>query len=213
MALIFASGWGFARSITGLLVTATDFTRQIAAGNLSTPPASLRDEIGALKFSLEVMRKSLVSITRDVHQGIESALHSAAEIADGNADLSAHTQRQAASLEEAAASMAQLASTVKQNASSAFEADQKAGQATDARRGGEVVATRSRPCRASCRARRGFRRSSASSTASPSRPISWRSMPPWKPPGRRRRQGLRGGGGRGAQPGAESGTAAREIRN
>ena len=36
--------------------------------------------------------------------------------------------------------MAQLASTVKQNASSAFEADQKAGQATDvARRGGEVV--------------------------------------------------------------------------
>ena len=142
VALIFASGWGFARSITGLLVTATDFTRQIAAGNLSTPlpPASLRDEIGALKFSLEVMRKSLVSITRDVHQGIESALHSAAEIADGNADLSAHTQRQAASLEEAAASMAQLASTVKQNASSAFEADQKAGQATDvARRGGEVV--------------------------------------------------------------------------
>ena len=141
VALIFASGWGFARSITGLLVTATDFTRQIAAGNLSTPlpPASLRDEIGALKFSLEVMRKSLVSITRDVHQGIESALHSAAEIADGNADLSAHTQRQAASLEEAAASMAQLASTVKQNASSAFEADQKAGQATDvARRGGVV---------------------------------------------------------------------------
>ena len=46
--LIFASGWGFARSITGLLVTATDFTRQIAAGNLSTPlpPASIRDEIG-----------------------------------------------------------------------------------------------------------------------------------------------------------------------
>ena len=28
-------------------------------------------------------------------------------------------------------------------------------------------------------------------------------MPPWKPPGRRRRQGLRGGGGRGTQPGAE----------
>ena len=206
VALIFASGWGFARSITGLLVTATDFTRQIAAGNLSTPlpPASLRDEIGALKFSLEVMRKSLVSITRDVHQGIESALHSAAEIADGNADLSAHTQRQAASLEEAAASMAQLASTVKQNASSAFEADQRPARPPTSRgAAARWWATRSRPCRASCRARRGFRRSSASSTASPSRPISWRSMPPWKPPGRRRRQGLRGGGGRGTQPGAE----------
>ena len=140
--LIFASGWGFARSITGLLVTATDFTRQIAAGNLSTPlpPASIRDEIGALKFSLEVMRKSLVSITRDVHNGIESALTSAAEIADGNADLSAHTQRQAASLEEAAASMEQLASTVKQTATNAHGAEQMASQASDvARRGGQVV--------------------------------------------------------------------------
>ncbi|WP_287931187.1 PAS domain-containing methyl-accepting chemotaxis protein, partial [Achromobacter sp.] len=140
--LIFASGWGFARSITGLLVTATDFTRQIAAGNLSTPlpPASIRDEIGALKFSLEVMRKSLVSITRDVHNGIESALTSAAEIADGNADLSAHTQRQAASLEEAAASMEQLASTVKQTATNAHGADQMANQASDvAKRGGQVV--------------------------------------------------------------------------
>jgi len=140
--LIFASGWGFARSITGLLVTATDFTRQIAAGNLSTamPPASLRDEIGALKFSLEVMRKSLVSITRDVHNGIESALHSASEIADGNEDLSSHTQRQAASLEEAAASMEQLAATVKLNASNALGADQMASQASDvAKRGGQVV--------------------------------------------------------------------------
>jgi aerotaxis receptor len=140
--LIFASGWGFARSITGLLVTATDFTRQIAAGNLSTPLASgsLRDELGALKFSLEVMRKSLVSITRDVHDGIESALLSAARIADGNADLSAHTERQAASLEEAAASMEQLAATVKQNAANAYNADILAGQASAAAtRGGGVV--------------------------------------------------------------------------
>ncbi|MBB1592803.1 PAS domain-containing methyl-accepting chemotaxis protein [Achromobacter sp. UMC46] len=140
--VIFASGWGFARSISGLLATATDFTRQIAAGNLSTPlpPASLRDEIGALKFSLEVMRKSLVSITRDVHDGIESALHSASEIADGNEDLSAHTQHQAASLEEAAASMEQLAATVKQNASNAQGADRMASQASDvARRAGQVV--------------------------------------------------------------------------
>ncbi|MEN4921739.1 methyl-accepting chemotaxis protein [Achromobacter spanius] len=140
--LIFASGWGFARSIAGLLVTATDFTRQIAAGNLSTPlpPGTAQDEIGALKFSLEVMRKSLVSITRDVHNGIESALQSAAEIADGNADLSAHTERQAASLEEAAASMEQLAATVKQNAANALGADTMASQASDvARHGGQVV--------------------------------------------------------------------------
>ena len=143
------------------------------------------------------MRKSLVSITRDA-PGIESALHSAAEIADGNADLSAHTQRQAASLEEAAASMAQLASTVKQNASSAFEADQK--RRPGHRRGAAARwwATRSRPCRAS------------QSTSRISEIVGiidgiafqtniWRSMPPWKPPAGGR-GGLRGGGGRGAQP-------------
>ena len=82
----------------------------------------------------------IFSITRDVHNGIESALTSAAEIADGNADLSAHTQRQAASLEEAAASMEQLASTVKQTATNAHGAEQMASQASDvARRGGQVV--------------------------------------------------------------------------
>ena len=142
VALIFASGWGFARAIAGLLGAATDFTRQIAAGNLSTPlPGALTgDEIGELKFSLEVMRKSLVSITRDVHGGIENALQSAADIAEGNADLSAHTERQAASLEQAAASMAQLAVTVKQNAANAQDADAMANQASDlARRGGNVV--------------------------------------------------------------------------
>ena len=213
VALIFASGWGFARSITGLLVTATDFTRQIAAGNLSTPlpPASLRDEIGALKFSLEVMRKSLVSITRDVHQGIESALHSAAEIADGNADLSAHTQRQAASLEEAAASMAQLASTVKQNASSAFEADQKAGQATDvARRGGEVVGD-------AVQAMQGIVQSTSriSEIVGIIDGIAFQTnilaLNAAVEAGRRR-QGLRGGGGRVRSLAQKSGTAAREIK-
>lgn len=78
--LIFAAGWGLARSITGLLGAATDFTRQIAAGNLSTPlPGALpQHELGELGFSLEVMRKSLVSITRDVHAGIDDALLSAA---------------------------------------------------------------------------------------------------------------------------------------
>ncbi|AVJ27731.1 PAS domain-containing methyl-accepting chemotaxis protein [Achromobacter spanius] len=140
--LIFAAGWGFARSIGGLLGAATDFTRQIAAGNLSTPLSGplAQDEIGELRFALEVMRKSLVSITRDVHAGIENALKSAADIADGNADLSAHTERQAASLEEAAASMEQLAVTVKQNAANALDADAMANQASDlARRGGQVV--------------------------------------------------------------------------
>lgn len=142
VAIIFASGWGFARSISGLLSTATDFTRQIAAGNLSTPltVGVIRDEVSALAFSLEVMRKSLVSITRDVGSGVDTALSSASRIAEGNADLSTHTEHQAASLEEAAASMQELASTVKRNADNAGRAHELTRQAASvAGTGGAVV--------------------------------------------------------------------------
>ena len=89
--VIFASAWSLARSITRRLTTAADFTRQIAAGNLSTPLPSSRldDELGELEFALEVMRKSLISITRDVHHGIKSTLQTASSMADGNEDPSA----------------------------------------------------------------------------------------------------------------------------
>lgn len=69
--LIVASGWNLARTITRPLATATRFTRQIAAGNLTTPlpAAGVDDDIDALMFSLETMRKSLVCMARDVHHG------------------------------------------------------------------------------------------------------------------------------------------------
>ncbi|WP_454694473.1 PAS domain-containing protein [Achromobacter aegrifaciens] len=79
--LIFASGWAYARTLSGLLTTATDFTRQIAAGNLGTPlaPGNPDDEIGALRFSLEATRRNLVGLARDVHGGIADAPGTAAE--------------------------------------------------------------------------------------------------------------------------------------
>lgn len=75
VSVIFASGWAYARSLSGLLATATDFTRQIAAGNLGTPlaPGNPDDEIGALRFSLEATRRNLVGLARDVHIGIADA--------------------------------------------------------------------------------------------------------------------------------------------
>ncbi|MBO1014298.1 methyl-accepting chemotaxis protein [Achromobacter sp. SD115] len=79
--LIFASGWAYARTLSGLLATATDFTRQIAAGNLGTPlaPGNPDDETGALRFSLEATRRNLVGLARDVHSGIADAPETAAE--------------------------------------------------------------------------------------------------------------------------------------
>jgi aerotaxis receptor len=82
--LIFASGWAYGRSLSGLLATATDFTRQIAAGNLGTPlaPGNPDDEIGALRFSLEATRRNLVGLARDVHTGIADAPGTVAQRAE-----------------------------------------------------------------------------------------------------------------------------------
>ncbi len=73
--VIFASGWVYARSLSRLLATATEFTRQIAAGNLGASLAPDRpdppdDETGALRFSLEATRRNLVSLARDAHAGL-----------------------------------------------------------------------------------------------------------------------------------------------
>lgn len=90
VAVILASGWHLARSITHQLAHAADFTRQIAAGNLSTalPGGAAQDDIGELAFSLEIMRKSLVSMALDVHAGIDHTFNGARDTADGDASPS-----------------------------------------------------------------------------------------------------------------------------
>jgi len=70
--------------------------------------------------------------------GVLSA--AANEIAVGNADLSARTERQASNLEETAASMEEISSSVRQNAESARQANELARDADQmALRGAEVV--------------------------------------------------------------------------
>ncbi|MCH3719105.1 methyl-accepting chemotaxis protein, partial [Campylobacter lari] len=68
---IFGLGWSLSRSLLDPMVDAANMARQVAAGNLTTQiVADSDDEIGSLKFSLEVMRKSLVGIAQDVYRGI-----------------------------------------------------------------------------------------------------------------------------------------------
>ena len=87
--VIFASGWAYARSLSRLLATATEFTRQIAAGNLGTPlaPGNPVDEIGALRFSLEATRRNLVGLARDVHCGIADTAANNSALSSGSSDL------------------------------------------------------------------------------------------------------------------------------
>lgn len=138
---IFGMGWRLSRSLLDPMVDAANMARQVAAGNLTTQiVADSDDEVGSLKFSLEVMRKSLIGIAQDVYRGIEGTTHAAAHIARGNQELAGRTEGQAASLQQTAASMEQLTSTVRQNADNARQANQLAASSMEvARKGGVAV--------------------------------------------------------------------------
>ena len=129
------------RSITRPLGEAVVAARSVAAGDLRTTiTISSDDETGQLLMALKEMSASLQRIVLQVRGGAETIAVASGEIAQGNLDLSARTERQAGALEETAASMEELTSTVRQNADNARQASQLAISACDvAVKGGKVV--------------------------------------------------------------------------
>ena len=118
---------------------ALDLARNVSNGDLSGHIQLKSGDTSSVLSQLETMRNSLAKVVSNVREGAERVANSSAEIAQGNMDLSARTERQASSLEETAASMEQLSATVKQNASSAQQANQLALNASKvAVKGGEV---------------------------------------------------------------------------
>jgi methyl-accepting chemotaxis protein len=129
------------RSITRPLAQAVQVAETVAAGDLTTTfHTDRRDEVGHLMRALQSMNDALAKVVQDVQQGTETIAGAAAEIANGNLDLSARTEQQAGSLEETASSVEELTSTVRQNAANAGQANQMAKAASNvAERGGDIV--------------------------------------------------------------------------
>jgi methyl-accepting chemotaxis protein len=129
------------RSITRPLAQAVQVAETVAAGDLTTTfHTDRRDEVGHLMRALQSMNDALAKVVHDVQQGTETIAGAAAEIANGNLDLSARTEQQAGSLEETASSVEELTSTVRQNAANAGQANQMAQAASNvAARGGDIV--------------------------------------------------------------------------
>ena len=135
------------RSITEPVRRASQAVRAVAGGDLTQRlQSSSRDELGQLLGMLDEMTQNLARMVSGVRQGCEQITVAAAEIAQGNADLSARTESQASSLEETAASVEQMAAQIKANADNARQADQLANRASEVAGAGgaavgEVVAT------------------------------------------------------------------------
>jgi methyl-accepting chemotaxis protein len=128
------------RQLGGEPDTATAVAQAVAEGQLTTRFHLKPNDTQSLMARLQTMQQGLVNVVANVRQNAEGVATASVEIAQGNNDLSARTEQQAAALEETAASMAELGSTVQQNADNARQANQLAVNAsTVAQRGGAVV--------------------------------------------------------------------------
>lgn len=134
-------GFLFSRTITRPLSRAVDATRAVADGDLAfAVNATGNDEIADLNQALSHMQESLSRVVLEVRQNSESVAAASAQIAIGNSDLSARTERQASALQQTAASMEELGSTVRQTADNARQADRlAAGASSVAATGGATV--------------------------------------------------------------------------
>ncbi len=113
---------------------------RIAGSNLGEAIHVRPGDTTSVMAAMARMQASLLAIVNAVRGSSESVATASAEIAQGNVDLSARTERQASALEQTAASMEQLATTVRQNADNSRQANQLAlGASTVAVQGGEVV--------------------------------------------------------------------------
>ena len=133
--------WSATRSITGPMAVAVGMARRVADGDLTTPiVVTSRDEMGQLMQALNSMNASLANIVGEVRSGTDSIAMASRQIAVGNLDLSARTERQASSLQQTAASMEELTGNVRNTADNARQANQLADSASEvAVKGGFVV--------------------------------------------------------------------------
>ncbi len=129
------------RAITRPIGQAVAVARAVSAGDLTYPiGAGDQSETGQLLQALGEMQAGLGRVVSTVRAGSEAVATASAQIAQGNLDLSARTEKEASALEETSASMEQLGSTVKQNADNARQANQLAQNASSiAAQGGQVV--------------------------------------------------------------------------
>ncbi len=139
-----AGSWALARTIWGQIGGEPEYARQMlakmAGGDLSEAVIVCNGDTNSFLAALHDMSQGLSGIVSSVREGSDEMAVAAREIAGGNQDLSARTERQAGALQETASSIGQLTQTVNDSAQAAAQADKLAGSASEvAQRGGTVV--------------------------------------------------------------------------
>jgi methyl-accepting chemotaxis protein len=113
----------------------------VAMGDLSHKiNGKYKGSFSQLKHEVNKTITKLTEIMGEINTNTELVYKGSQEIAQGNADLSQRTEKQASSLEETASSMEVINATIKQNADNARQANQLAVSAKQqAEEGGHIV--------------------------------------------------------------------------
>ncbi|RQS71165.1 HAMP domain-containing protein [Burkholderia sp. Bp8963] len=130
-----------AKAIVEPINLAVDHFERISKGDLTGTVVISRDnEMAYLLNALKQMQAGLIETVNKVRASTDTIVGDVRAIASGNVDLSARTEQQAVSLQQAAASVEQLTAAVRQNADNARDARTYVeGAAGIASRGGEAM--------------------------------------------------------------------------
>lgn len=113
------------RSIRNPLNEANIFSLQVASGNLdSRGPKTTQDEIGSIINNMNLMRKSLNSLVKDISESISLVAPAIESMLDNNNTMASRIEQQAAAVQETAASMEEITSIVQNSADNANSASQ-----------------------------------------------------------------------------------------
>ena len=130
-----------ARAISVPLNAAVDFAQTVARGDLTVNlRAQGDDEVARMIRSLSEMSDRLRTLIAEVRDGVESVNTASSEIAAGNLDLSARTEKVAFSVQQTATYMDQLGQSASQATDTALQVNALSQQAFNAaERGGDIV--------------------------------------------------------------------------
>jgi methyl-accepting chemotaxis protein len=132
----------FARSISGPLARAVEFSRRIAEGELSARIDIRRgDEVGILADALRGMAEKLLGIVAQVRGASDNVAQGSQQLSLGAQSMSQGATEQAAAGEEVSSSMEQMGANIKQNTDNAAQTERISSKAAEAaREGGASVA-------------------------------------------------------------------------
>ncbi|WP_148253072.1 methyl-accepting chemotaxis protein [Aidingimonas lacisalsi] len=123
--------WGIQTKILHPLRRIVNHFRRIADGDLSTPVDNPgHNEIARLFQEVEVMRRSLADIVRQLRNSSTCVGQGMQAMSTSNQQLAERTHQQAASLQQTAANFDDLTTTVSDNAGHVHQADSLSSEAT-----------------------------------------------------------------------------------